>query len=214
MAEEEKNLELSQHYRVTIQRINNQEEREAGLLVGAISKEHLLVTGVPAGIYKPGERIILRTVRGGKAYGFETTVTDVVESPVTVLFLVPPANIEAIGLRKADRLNVFIPTDLRSKAAGDESSNTMLLKATILNLGPGGCRVFTRTKIPQNASVNLSFSLPGEKTTLVVGGAVLDTFTTKSVFGQRIKFHNVENYQNDLAEIRKWISANQVFIET
>lgn len=213
MADDNSLIDLTKHFPITIQRVNNPDERYQGLLVGQISPDHILLCDIQAENFTIGERVIIRTIRGGRIWGFETFIIDMNERPVPIVFLAPPKDVETVSLRKTDRLNVFIPADLRTHVSDEGSSNTLLIKATILNLGSGGCRVFTKTRIPSDSSINISFLLPGDKNVILISGTVLDTYQNKSIFGQRIKFFNVETYKEDMANVRKWLKQHSEFTE-
>ena len=211
---EETKLNFQQHYVVGIQRAESLEDRRNGILLGTVGENKLLLSGECCKDLQAGEKIIVRMVHGGRAYGFETLVF---ENPVCVTaalaVLDMPTKIESLGLRKSDRINVLFPVDIRTQGVGEKSADTLLLRGTVLNLSSGGVRVYTKTRVAKDSTLALSFTLPGAKNTVTISGVVLDSFQERSVFGQRIKFYNTEKNQGDLANIRQWVAQHQVFAE-
>ena len=210
---EETKLSLQQHYLVGIQRADALEDRRMGTLMGLLGDDKVLLSGEGCLGLKPGEKVIVRTVQGGRAWGFETHVMEVPQSTIPLAVLEMPGKIESLGLRKADRINVLIPTDIRTQGHGENSADTLLLRGTILNLSSGGARLYTKTRVGKNANMALSFSLPGAKNVVTISGQVIDSFQDRSVFGQRIKFFNTEKNQAELAVIRQWVTEHRLFVE-
>ncbi|HKI97468.1 MAG TPA: PilZ domain-containing protein [bacterium] len=198
---------------VAIQRGRDSQERFRGQLLGQVSPELLVIAGAEEAVLVKGERIVVRTLQSGKALGFETTVSEVVEHPVRLLFVEVPQAIEAISLRKADRLDVFVPADIRFTEGNGDDAHTALLHGNMLDISGGGCRVFTKRGIPLKTVVNVSFTLPGERHACAVSGSVLDAFTQNAIYGQRIKFFASEKNVEDLGEIKRWVQQNLVFAD-
>jgi c-di-GMP-binding flagellar brake protein YcgR len=161
--------------------------------------------------FQANDRVIVRAVQAGKAIGFQSTISAVVEAPVRLLFLVQPSDLEVMNLRKADRIGLFVPVDIRHSTGQDSQADTLLLKGNMLDLSSGGCRIYTRRSIPAKTVVNLSFHLPGEKRLFAISGAVIDSYHQNVVFGQRVKFFSQEKNLDDLHEIRQWIQQNLDF---
>jgi PilZ domain len=121
--------------------------------------------------------------------------------------------VEVISLRKAERLDVFVPADVRYATGKGDQSDTLLLHGNMLDVSGGGCRVFPKRGIPLNTVVNVSFTLPGERTTCAVAGSVLDAFTQNALFGQRVKFFASDKNLEDLALIKRWVQQNLAFAD-
>jgi len=212
MAEENK-LNFQQHYVVGIQRADVLEDRRTATMLGVLVPSKILLSGEGCKDLRAGERIIVRTVHGGRAFGFETVVIEAPQcnvAPIAVAEM--PAKIESLGLRKSDRINVLIPVDIRTQSQGDKA-DTLLLRGTVLNLSSGGVRLYTKMRVGKDYNMALSFTLPGAKNPVNISGVVLDSFQERSVFGQRVKFYNTEKNQKDLAEIRQWVNQHQEFAE-
>ncbi|MDH4247853.1 MAG: flagellar brake protein [Deltaproteobacteria bacterium] len=210
---EETKLNFQHHYHIGIQRSESMEDRRTGVLMGLLGTDHLLLSGDGCAGLKPGEKIIVRTVHGGRAFGFETVVAEVPTSGTPLAVVEIPSKIESLGLRKSDRINVLIPVDIRTQGLGENSADTLLLRGTILNLSSGGVRLYTKTRVGKDATMALSFTLPGAKNIVTISGVVLDSFLERSVFGQRVKFFNTEKNQAELISIKQWVVQHLMFAE-
>ena len=213
MAEPAALAELRTQLPIAIQRGADTERRLRGQLLGQVTPELLLLLGSADGLLEAGERIVVRTLQAGKALGFETTVRQVVDSPVRLYFVELPKAVEVIQLRKAERLDVFVPVDLRFATGKGDDADTLLLKGNMLDVSGGGCRVFTKRGIPAATVVNVSFTLPGERHDCVVAGSVIDSFTQNAIFGQRIKFFASEKNLEALGNIKRWVNQNLAFAD-
>lgn len=203
--------DIVQPFPVSLQREDELGERHRALLHGLVMKGRLLLGGVTSTKFSPEERLIVRTVQGGRAWGFHTTVREVIVHPTTLYFVDTPPQVETMSLRRSERLQVFMPADIRTTAGPEDNSTTLLLKAIILDLSSGGARVFTRRAIPARTSLHLSFSLPGETHVRGLDATVLDSYAQESVFGQRIRFLTSERDLPDLQQISRWVQQNAVY---
>lgn len=211
MADAMSSLELDRHYPVTIQVGDDIEGRMRGTLLGRVTDDRMLLCGLPPAVLKVGDRVIVRMVQSGKAWGFESVVREMVSEPALLYFLDIPAAVETLSLRKAERLAVFIPADVRSRDG--DGADVLMLKGVMLDISAGGCRLYTKRRVPANAPVNVSFALPGDRQLLTLSGVVLDTFVQRSLFGQRVRFHHTEKNLEDLAAIRQWVAQNAEYAE-
>jgi hypothetical protein len=204
--------ELLRQIPVTIQKDDDLDHRLNGLLLGKISSAWIVLLVMDDHQFPAGESIIVRTIQGGKAVGFKTTVHRSIAEPANLLFCDLPRGVEEISLRKSGRLELFLPSDLRYTDKSGGSEDTVMLRANMVDISNGGCRVFTKRPIPAETQVNISFTLPGEKRLVTLAGSVLDAFPRESVFGQRIKFFTSQRNLTDLAEIRRWITQHEEYI--
>lgn len=205
--------ELRPQLPIAIQRGQDTQNRVRGHLLGQVSPDLLLLLGPAEFALAPGEHIVVRTLQSGKALGFTTVVRQSVERPVRLYFVEMPKDLEVLNLRKSDRIDVFVPVDVRFASGKGDEENTMLLQGNMLDISGGGCRVFTKRSIPPSTVVNVSFTLPGERHRCDVSGSVLEAFAQNAVHGQRIKFFASEKNVEDLAEIKRWVNQNVVFAE-
>ncbi len=204
--------ELLRQIPITIQKDDDLDHRLNGLLLGKISSAWIVLLVMDDHQFPAGESIIVRAIQGGKAVGFKTTVHRSIAEPANLLFCDLPSGVEEISLRKSGRLELFLPSDLRYTDKSGGSEDTVMLRANMVDISDGGCRVFTKRPITAETQVNISFTLPGEKRLVTLAGSVLDAFPRESVFGQRIKFFTSQRNLTDLAEIRRWITQHEEYI--
>lgn len=213
MAESASVADLCNQLPIAIQREGANQERIPGQLLGLVSPDYLLLSGTDDAPLAKEERIVVRTLQSGKALGFATTVREVVEHPVRLYFVDMPQSVEVLKLRKSDRIDLFVPADIRFATGKESDSDTLLLRGNMVDVSGGGCRVFTKRSIPPSTVVNVSFTLPGERHSCVVSGSVLDVAPQNALFCERIKFFGSEKNLEDLAEIKRWIQQNVVFAD-
>lgn len=213
MAQEPSFNDLFTELPVVIQSADDLDTRVRGNLLGRVSGDLLILSIPPDFPFEIDARIIIRALQSGKALGFESRVKHLISNPAPLIFVETPSDLEVLKLRKSDRLNLLVPTDIRfSKGKGDQT-DTVILKGNILDMSGGGCRIFTKNQIAAESTVHLSFHLPGEKNLNYLSGTVIDSSLYQSQFDQRVRFHTSEKNRNDLAEIRRWIDEHQDFID-
>ena len=202
---------------VVLHLAENPEDRYRGILMGLVPGDMVLVQAEEAPPIWEKQKVIVRLVREGKAIGFESTVLHRVEKPVLMFFLAKPDNIEVVSLRKAERMDVFVPVDLRHTSKSGNEDNTHILQGYMTNVSGGGCRVLTKFPIAAESVIQISFSLPLEKHLYTLSGTVLESTVQKSsqktVFGHRVRFFPSEKHAQDLGEIRRWIQQNMDFTD-
>lgn len=213
MAERATRAELRPQLPIAIQRGKDTKNRLRGHLLGQVGADLLLLQGPEEATLVPGEHIVVRTLQSGKALGFATIVRQVQERPVRLSFVDMPQRVETLNLRKSDRIDVFVPVDIRFATGKDEKADTIMLHGNMLDISGGGCRVFTKRSIPPSTVVNVSFTLPGQRNACAVSGSVLEAFAQNAIHGQRIKFFSSERNVEDLAEIKRWVNQNAVFAD-
>lgn len=204
--------ELIRQVPISIQKDDELDHRFNGLLLGQISSTWIVLFVIEDHQFPAGETIIVRAIQGGKAVGFKTTVHRSIAEPANLLFCDFPDSVEEISLRKSGRLELFLPSDLRYTDKSGGSEDTVMLRANMVDISNGGCRIFTKRPIPAESQVNISFTLPGEKRLITLAGSVIDAYPRESVFGQRIKFFTSQRNMADLTEIRRWISQHEEYI--
>ncbi len=198
---------------MAIQLTGNREVALRGRLLGAVSPERFALAGVEGAELKPGDEIVIRTLQAGRVLGFSTVVREVVQEPAPLVFVEAPQQLEVHNLRKADRMDVFLPTDIRYKAGKPNAEDVLMLRGNLVDVSAGGCRIFTKRQIPLTTVVNVSFTLPGERHTLSLSGNVLESFAQSAVYGHRVKFFQQEKNVEDLAALKRWINQNAVFAD-
>ena len=122
---------------VVLQLAGNPEIRYRATLLGLVSGDMLLVQAEDAATIAEKQKAIVRLVQEGNAIGFESTVLHRVEEPVLMFFLSQPDDIEVVSLRKAERMDVFVPVDVRHIAKGANEDDTHILQGYMTNAGGG-----------------------------------------------------------------------------
>lgn len=106
-----------------------------GNLVG-MAADRYLIAEVPAipGLWvklHQTNNIIVRYLRGGKAYGFYSTLIAAMNEPVRLAFLAYPEKIETVNLRKFQRVPCLIPAAV--------SMNGVSHQGAFTDMSEGGC---------------------------------------------------------------------------
>lgn len=198
---------------IVIQRGDDPEKRYRGSLIGIVSENLILVQVEDNAAFVSNDRVIVRMVQAGKAYGFETVTAHNIKEPVPLLFLAKPSDLEVVNLRKAERMDVFVPADVRHESGKGGKENTRILQSYLTNISSGGCRVLTKMPIPKESVVNLSFHMPLEKNLYALSGTVLESNSQRSIFGHRVRFFSSEKNVQDLADLQRWVKQNMDFAD-
>lgn len=202
---------------VVFQLPDNPEQRYRGVFLGIVPGDYLLlhVEDPPPPIER--QKVVVRLIQEGRAIGFQSVIEHRVEVPVTLMFLSKPDNIEVVSLRKTERMDVFVPVDVRHTSEEKGNQDTRIFQGYMTNISSGGCRVLTKYPIVAESVTHLSFNLPLEKHLYTLSGKVLSGANTKSsqktVFGHRIRFFPSEKNSQDMGEIRRWINQNADFAD-
>jgi c-di-GMP-binding flagellar brake protein YcgR len=111
------------------------EDTVRGTLVG-LDKGFYLIVRVPSipGIWTrvhKEDQVVIRYLYRGTVYGFRSTLLNVVKEPSHLVFLSYPKTVEAINLRKQERVSCLIPAQT--------SINGVLVKGVIVDMSLGGC---------------------------------------------------------------------------
>jgi c-di-GMP-binding flagellar brake protein YcgR len=104
----------------------------------------------------------------GKLVGYRTEIRDLVTSPVPLLFIAFPQNVEEMHLRKHVRVSSCEPVLLMRSDAGSGSAPSMLPSdfsgGMLKDLSLGGCSVALAQRpswLRPGATIRLEFELPG-----------------------------------------------------
>jgi c-di-GMP-binding flagellar brake protein YcgR len=133
------------------------------IFLGCKEGEYVFLDFPPSqtGQYIPleeNEPCIIRFVKEGKVYGFQSFIEKVIKSPLPFLLIKYPESIDQINLRSAIRYHVQLETFLSSHPS--DSNVEDRFKGFIIDISEGGCLVKTIDSFPINTSLFLSFSLP------------------------------------------------------
>jgi len=200
---------LSENAPAFVQRSGSEPDiRHSGMLVGNVRDQYLVLAVFDGSEFGTGERLVVRMALGAQLVGFETVVLKKFDDPL--LYLVDfPQHIDAINLRKAQRIQAFFPADVKVSTAGAEQ--VLLLKTRVLDISAGGCSFRSKTKLPTSVSAHLTFALPGDRQIQSVKAAVIDSLPVGAVFHCRAKFIQEPTYLPNLQEIAKWVAEGVSF---
>lgn len=198
---------------VVLQKPGDDQERYRGVFLTVLPDDMFLVQVEEVIPIKVNEPVIIRMVQDGSAIGFESSATHMVKEPVGLYFFAMPASVESVALRKTERMDVFVPCEIRHEMTGKSSGDTMILQGYLTNVSSGGCRVLTKRPIPLDSAVRLSFNLPLEKHLYTLSGNVLESSSKKSVFGHRVRFFPSDKNVLDINELRRWVKQNIDFAD-
>ncbi len=185
-------------------------DRHQGTLFGNVGDKLLMIGGFDAVNFAMGERIILRMVMGAALIGFETKVVKKTEDP-QIYFVQFPLKVEAMGLRKADRIQAFFPADI--SASGKTSEDVYVLKTRISDISSGGCCFRTKTKLTPNTEAQISFTLPGNRHFHSVRAIVLGSTIIGDFYDNRATFPREGENLPIIEEIAKWVNRSLTFSE-
>lgn len=103
--------------------------------------------------------VTVRYASQGTVFGFHSMVISTLSKPAKLIFLVYPAKVETVNLRRNERVDTHIPASF--------AFSEVSFEALIVNLSLGGCKLLIKgaeTSIPnlaRDVQAQLSFGLPG-----------------------------------------------------
>jgi c-di-GMP-binding flagellar brake protein YcgR len=161
-AEQAPTLSLEFGTRILIQP-EGLKENLATTFIGLDKPRYLIVKAPPSrglmeNIY-PEKAVTVRFASQGTVFGFRSMVLSTLNKPGKLIFLVYPAKVETVNLRRNERVDTHIPASF----AFEELS----LEALIVNLSLGGCKLLikgneaTVPNLAKDAQAQLAFGLPG-----------------------------------------------------
>jgi len=195
--------------RVTVQRVDaGNDQRHAGVMIGNYQDEFLVVGGFAGVEFEVGERVIVRMLLGGDAVGYETTVREVSGVHAKLYVLDFPERVVTHNLRRAHRIQVFVPADVRTRLLPGSADEVRLLKAMMLNISGGGCFYSSKQAVPTDSEINIAFSLPGDRHVHNIVGKVLDRRPHNAIFGQRVRFAESAANLPAAKDVARWVEQN------
>jgi hypothetical protein len=152
------------------------EDRFKVSFVGMEAEEFLIVRTPASHFLKEhlisGTQVTVRFVHLGNAYGFRSSILSHVSNPVPLLFLSYPQKIETLNLRKAKRIECFIPASARIRDRG--------FAGLITDISTDGCRFSFKlpkgnqaVDIEVDDELTLSFPLLGMEGEKVFHGLIM-----------------------------------------
>jgi c-di-GMP-binding flagellar brake protein YcgR len=172
-------------------------------LIGYSQGEFILVkTPMENGLavlLQDGDRLAVRVFSGVNVVSFDSSVAMNLHNVCNYLHLSYPPSVKAVPLRKAMRVKVALPAQVRPAAAADDAN---LIQATLVNLSAYGGLIESKEPCGQaNDEIDVSFAFlaqPGNveaqikvkatiksvKTTKAPGPDAADLFTCGVEFGE------------------------------
>ncbi|MEE8555701.1 MAG: PilZ domain-containing protein [bacterium] len=181
--------------------------RHAGILVGNIGNKYIVFCGFADAEFQVGDELIVRMVLESEAIGFATQIEEVAEKPARIYFGKFPQSVQSLYLRKAARLSVFFPADVRA-AVGEAGEDIQLLKSMVLDIGGGGCRFNAQQSIVPKSEVKISFCFPGEKYIHLLLGQILQSNPKNGMIAHRLRFSEGNENIAAIGEVSRWVQAN------
>lgn len=151
-----------------------------------------LVTGIvqssgKTGQLKAGERCMMRFLKEGVAYGFETKILAINFNPFPVMFSKYPKVIEQFTVRKFSRVKVNLPAQLL------DGDGRFVAETTITDISAGGCGLTMPTQagreFPSETSYRIRFTAMNHTMWLCCSIRKMKTFQDTQVLG--VEFVNV-----------------------
>ena len=195
---------------ISIQRSTGDSNHHAGTLVGNIQQDYLVISGLKDVQLEIGDPIIVRMVHESSVMGYQSRVQGVIDAPVRMYLIAYPESVESVNLRKAERLSVFFPADVRAEVQPG-AQDIVMLQGMFLNISAGGCCFSTKRQIPSSVRVAVAFSLPGESHVYHARGVVLTTLAGDTAYAQRVRWIKESSDQPVMTAIGKWIEQNLSF---
>ena len=203
--------ELASNTSVLVQRKGaSNDERFRGVMFGNIRDESLMMGGFQGEELPLGEHLLVRMVLGAHIIGFETEVLRKLDEP-EVYFVSFPQQIEALNLRSAERITAFFPADVHLAKDQGGHQDYLVLKTRINDISAGGCSFRSKTELPKDAEIKVSFSLPGERHIQSLVAVVIESKRSGGTYSNRTKFPQAGNNLPITKEISKWITENAAF---
>ena len=196
---------------ISIQRSTGDSNHHAGTLVGNIQQDYLIISGLKDVQLEIGEPIIVRMVHESSVMGYQSRVQGVIDAPVRLYVIAYPERVESVNLRKAERLKVFFPANVRAQAEPGIQGDLLMLNGMLLNLSAGGCCFTSKRSVQAASRISLSFCFPGETHVHTLTGQVLTSVTGGGIYAQRVRWLQEGKDLPELSEIRKWIEQNLSF---
>lgn len=185
------------------------------VLYGTVGTERLIVGGLTDAVYEEGEELVVRMMLRNNAVGFRSRVEAVTDVDQNLYFLSYPQFMDSLDLRKSQRLGVLIPAEVQFSGTDDtEESLVHLLEGVVLDISGDGCRLGSKRPIPANASVSLTFSLPGDRFVYRVEGKVLRKANRKQAFVQGVQFPRTPRNLPAMLDLGRWVQQHLVFAGT
>ncbi len=167
-------------------------------LIGLIPSEFIIIkapigySGIKEKLFE-GNKVTVRYLQHGQAYGFETFLMTLVTKPKMMLILSYPTTINTVSLRKTERYDCYIPCVLEIEGQD--------LTGTIMDISLNGCRCLLPelpSKIQRSVgkdtiSGRLKFESPSNKDNIELSVLAVNKTDYKSTSKIGISFDNLDS---------------------
>ena len=153
-------------------------------MIGVVSDNYLIYSlpvkimqAVNKNTFMTGTSIKIRCISRGAAFGFHTTIIGITESPVRLLIVKYPDNIQRHTIRKNQRVKCLLPAKL--------TKNNVDINGVIADISRCGCHFqakksdLTQEQInitQPGETITLSLSLPGMEAKKITSATIKNTF--------------------------------------
>jgi len=189
------NIEMGTSLLLNIEGI---EEKLKSHLIGLIPSEFIIIkapigySGIREKLFE-GNKVTIRYIQHGHAYGFESSIISLVTKPKTMLILNYPTTVDTASFRKTERFDCYIPCIIEIEGQDYTS--------TIMDISLKGCRCLlpelsskTQRIVDQNVlSATLKFESPSDKDNIELSALIVNVSDYKSASKVGIKFDNLDN---------------------
>ena len=179
-------------------KIDGIDEKLKSHLIGLIPSEFIIIkapigySGIKEKLFE-GNKVTIRYIQHGHAYGFESFIISLVTKPKTMLILNYPTTVATASIRKTERYDCYIPCILEIE--GQDYAGTIMdisLKGCCCLLS-GLSSKFQRS-IENNAlSATLKFESPSDKNDIELSALIVNKSDYKSASKIGIAFDNLDN---------------------
>lgn len=202
-------MKFTPSFQLTVELPGDNEVRHSGVLYGSIGGECLIVGGFADFTPTTGEELIVRAAIGGHIIGFWAQVIDKIERAGTFYLLTYPEQVEKLDLRKAERMDLFVPTRIELRRENGQGERVDSFDGALVNLSRDGCCISAGAALDENLWCTLSFTLPGSQEVFQVQGRVV---RKKPGAGEKervgVEFAKSGPSAPAVGEIRDWLSSS------
>ena len=174
------------------------EEKLKSHLIGLVPSEFIIIkapigySGIKEKLIE-GNKVTVRYIQHGQAYGFETFIISLVTKPKTMLILSYPTTVTTASLRKAERYDCYIPCVLEIE--GQDHAGT------IMDISLIGCRCLLQELSSKSQrlieksplSATLKFESPSDKDNIDLPTLIVNSSVYKSASKVGMTFDNLDD---------------------
>lgn len=190
------------------------EEKLKSYLIGLVPSEFMIIkapigySGIKEKLFE-GNKLTIRYLQSGQAYGFESFIISLVTKPKTMLILSYPTTINTVSLRKTERYDCYIPCILEIEGQD--------FTGTIMDISLKGCSCLLQglpSKLQRTVDKNalngtLKFESPIDKDNIELSTLIVNQSGYKSASEIGMLFDNMDSeVERNLARITEFLEKN------